>query len=394
MRTIAIGFGGIVGAAHAFMLAVSGVTRTSAPEIAARFMPADGLALANRAEQLVLANPQNPPEDARILAARGLAQLPVNPIALHVLGYYEAAKGNEKRASIYVRLAANQSRRDTLSQLWLIEESVQKGDVREALVHYDLILRVSPEMRTTLYPVLMGALDDRNIRRAMTPYIHSDRDWVQAFLVHAIANSNNLPALVDLRIESGGLSDREAARQQDIDLLQRLMKDKQYQLAQRLYLRLPGAKADRLANPDFDALDRDGRFGPIGWQTISEADSGGGVTDDSNGRAILPVFASAGTTATVASRILFLTPGRYAFAARLSEVQAGQAGFLRWQLRCAKISGDTVAWTLDSTNSKPAALVTIPGDCLVQFLDVIASGGSGENGMQATIDSVVLRPQK
>lgn len=390
-----VGFGalGMVGAGLALALAISGVTRASNPATALRFMPNEALALAFRADELLLANPTKPPRETRTLALAALRQQSLNSKALRVLGYYATAQRDEKLGGALIRAAAGQSRRDAFTQFWLIEDSVQRGNVAEALEHYDIALRTRPGTYTTLFPILLGALDDPQIRRALSPYIHNDRVWAPLFLVHATANSNNLPALVDLILESGGLGDLEAAHRQNVELLQRLVTDKAFGDARRLYLHMPGASAIRLADAQFALSDRQARFGPLGWQVIAGPDSGATFTEAADKHTTLSLFANAATTATVATKLLYLRPGDYDFAARLSKLEKGEAAFIRWQLRCPANGGERPVWALDNVAQAAQATLTVPADCPVQFLEILAVGGSGQNGMDATIDEVSLRPR-
>jgi len=86
-----------------------------------------------------------------------------------------------------------------------------------------------------------------------------------------------------------------------------------------------------------------------------------------------------------------LKPGKYLFSARLSNLDRGDGGFLRWQLRCPAIGG-APAWTFDSINVSLRAELMVPANCPVQLLDLIASGGKGQTGLEATIASVSLAP--
>jgi hypothetical protein len=47
-------------------------------------------------------------------------------------------------------------------------------------------------------------------------------------------------------------------------------------------------------------------------------------------------------------------------------------------------------WSIDSITSTLKARFTIPANCPVQYLSLIASGGNGQTGMEATIGSVSI----
>lgn len=383
---------GLVGAWFAAALAISGVARIKAPQAALLAMSNESAALASRADQIFFANPKSPPRAVELFARRAIENQPINAKALRILGYVADAKGDTEMAEKYVRMAAKLSRREPGAQLWLIEASARKGDVRQTLVHYDIALRTKPDTQTILFPRLVNAIEDREIRTALKPYIRAKNGWAAGFLYFANTNSKNLPSLVDLIVETGGLVDAESAKGQELGLLGRLVAEGLFADARRLYLQLPSAKPVRLASAAFDVSDRDARFGPMGWQLLEDPDAGGGFTGNADDKqTMLSIFANSATTRPVAMKLLYLKPGRYLFSARLANLDRGDSGFLRWQLRCPAIDGPP-AWIIDSINASLRAELVVPANCPVQFLDLIASGGKGQTGLEATIASVSLAP--
>lgn len=383
---------GLVGAWFAAAIAISGVKRIKAPQAALTAIPSESTALASRADQLFFANPKNPPREVELLARRALENQAINAKALRVLGYVADAKGDAETAEKYVRMAAKFSRREPGAQLWLIEASARKGDIAQTLIHYDIALRTKPDTQTILFPRLVNAIEDREIRTALKPYIRTENGWAAGFLYFANANSKNLPALVDLIVETGGLIDADNAKSQELGLLSRLVAESFFADARRLYLQMPGAKPARLTSAAFDSSDRDSQFGRMGWQLFDDPDAGGGFSGKAGDRqTMLSIFANSATTRPVATKLLYLKPGNYLFSARLANLDRGDGGFLRWQLRCPAIEGPPV-WTIDSINASLRAELFVPANCPVQFLDLIASGGKGQTGLEATIATVAVAP--
>lgn len=389
-RIILLTILGLVGSWLAASLAISGVTRIKAPQAALAAMPNDGIALASRADQIFFSNSRNPPREAEMLARRALKNQAINAKALRVLGYVADAKGDTEMAEKYVRMSAKLSRREAGAQLWLMEASARNGDSAQTLIHYDIALRTKPETQAILFPRLLTAIDDPEVRQNLKPYIRQQNSWVAPFLFFANSNSNNLPALVSLIQESGGLLKRDTARDQVQGLLSRLIAEGYFPEARNLYLEMRGAQAWRLTNAAFDSSDRDGRFGSIGWLLFDDPDAGGGFHGEGR-QTRLSVFANSSTTRPVATKLLYLQPGEYLFAAHLANLNRGDGGFLRWQLRCPSSNGQAV-WSVNSINKQLRAELTIPANCPVQFLDIIASGGKGQTGLEATIASVSLAP--
>lgn len=389
-RILIVSMIGLAGAWFAAALAISGITRIRAPQAALLAMPGESAALASRADQIFFANPKNPPRVVEALALKALKAQAINAKALRVLGYVADAKGDSVRAENYVRMAARLSRREPGAQLWLIEAAARRGDVAQTLIHYDIALRTKPDTQTILFPRLLNAIEDRAIRTALKPYIRAKNGWGASFLPFAITNSKNLPTLVDLIVETGGLADAESAKAQELDLLARLVAGSFFDEARWLYLQMPGAKPARLTSAAFDTSDRDADFGPMGWQLVEDPDAGGGFTGKAGEQQTsLSLYANAATTRPVATKLLYLNPGNYLFSARLANLDRGDGGFLRWQLRCPAAGGEPV-WAIDSINASLRAAFAVPSNCPVQFLDLIASGGKGQTGLEATIASVSI----
>lgn len=391
LRVSLLAIAGLSGAWLAFIVAVSGVTRTTNPQLALTFLPNDSMALAARAEELFLAEPEKPSNQVRELALSALRQQPINPKALRLLGYAAEAAGDTVKAEAYFRQAEKLTRRDPVAQLWLIENAVQKGDTKQALVHYDIALRTSPPIQELLFPNLLAALDDTEIRAALRPYVRAQQGWAAGFLSYANANGKDLPALTSLILESGGLADPVADRSQRFQLMSRLISERYFAEASRLYFRMPGARKERLTDAGFDSLDQDGGSGPMGWQIIDDPDAGGGFAAGESGqRPTLSVFANSSTTRTVATKLLYLVPGSYVFSTKLAAIERGDGGFLRWQLTCA--SGESAAplWSFDTISSTVKAQFAVPPQCNAQRLDLIVSGGKGQTGLEATIAAAAL----
>jgi hypothetical protein len=384
---------GLVGTWYATMLALSGVARLKAPQSALMVMPGESTALAVQADLLFFANPQQPPAAVRALSLSALREQPINPRAVRLLGYYADIKGDSAAAEKFIRMAQKLSRRDAATQLWLIEASARENDTKQTLIHYNIALRTKPETQTILFPRLLNAIEDQEIRTALKPYIRAKNGWGGNFLFYANANSKNLPALADLIVETGGLVDAESSKSQELGLLGRLAGEKYFADARRLFLQMPGAKLARMTSAAFDPSDRDSRFGPMGWQLIDDPDAGGGFTGKAGDKpTTLSLFANSGTTRPVATKLLYLKPGNYLFSASLENLKRGEGGFLRWQLRCPNDASGAALWTIDSINSSLRATFAVPANCPVQFLDLIASGGKGQTGLEATVATVAVAP--
>ena len=395
IRTVFLLILGLAGTWVVFCITITGVTRSKNPEIALKFIGSDGAALANFADQTYTQSFQNPPDRVRTLALAALRQQAINPKALRNLGYLSDAKGNPAKAEQLIRRAAKLSRRETGAQMWLIEAEARKGNTKQTLAHYDIAMRTKPDTHAILFPRLVEAIEDPAIRDALKPYFKAEAPWTVNFLYVAVATSVAPSSVVDLIIESGGVRDPQASQEQQVVLLNRLIRVNDYASARRFFLTLPGAKSGLLTRAGFAASDQTERFGPLGWQITSDANAGGGFAKASvTQRAELSVFANSGITRAVARKTMYLKPGQYRFDANLTDVNENGGGYIRWQLSCRTNTGDQLVWSKDGFKPTSSDMVTLPSACPVQLFEIVVSGGNMQGSFEATIADMKLKLSK
>ena len=61
-----------------------------------------------------------------------------------------------------------------------------------------------------------------------------------------------------------------------------------------------------------------------------------------------------------------------------------------FQLRCPTNTPAAPIWSFDIGTKQLAAPISVSANCPVQFLDIVASGGKGQLGMEATIAGVAI----
>jgi hypothetical protein len=382
----------IIGGWFAFTLAVAGVTRVKNPQVALSFVPTDSTALAVRADQLLLPNPIKPPRSVETLANQALIQQAANAPAARILGYLAEARGDRATALKLINLSAKLSRRDGFAQQWLIEYYAQAFDTKRALYHYDIGLTTRPGLSAILYPRLNNAIEDPEIRAALLPYLKRERPWIGGFIGHAIGSEADPAGIAALITEAGGLSDDEVSRAQELALILKLTSQKRFNEARQIFGLIPGNKKAMLTNPAFADSDRDGKFGAMGWVIADDPNAGGGfIGKKGDGAPTLSLFANSGTTRVVASRLLFLPPGNYNFLAKLSRLELGQGGYLQFQLRCLDGNVATPVWVMNVTTRSAASTVSVPANCSAESLNIVASGGQGQIGLEGVINDLVMR---
>lgn len=284
------------------------------------------------------------------------------------------------------------TRRDTGTQLWLLEQRARSGDLRRSLAHYDIVLTTKPEMSTLLFPRLLNAISDGNVRNDLVPHLIKSKDWTTNFLEFSISSTSDLPAVVALIEQIGGVPASNAQNKLQNLLLERLIAENRYGDARRILDTIIKSSEVQVTNANFRYFDLTGHLGIMGWQIDHDPNGGASFIQTAGSKKVeLNIFVNSATTKRVASRLLYLKQRRYTFYARTSRLDPGSDGFLRWKLRCAA-SKDTQIWATDSISASLNAEFMIPANCPVQFLDLIASGGEGQTGLEATVASVSITP--
>lgn len=380
---------GAFGVWQSYGLAVSGVTRGKLPDAALRYTPHDSRALAAKSEQLLFRNLKSPPQEAQSLARTALQQQILNPLALRNLGYYSEASGNRAKAFSYMRASERLSRRDAGAQIWLLDYYARTGDAKQALQHYDILLRTNPASQDILFPRLMGALSDPAIRSALAHYIKNSSVWGNSFLYYANANSKDLSPLVKLRLEMGTLPDKKMDLATKIELLSRLTSANHFDESYALFRTIEGAQNYNLESARITVADVNRNFGSMGWQALDTDDAGADFQLHGN-VPVLAIYANPNTTRHIARKILYLKPGSYNFSVRYADTPSANGGYLRWEIKCPTIESSPTRWSLQSENTASRSNFVIPANCPVQLLDLIVSGGQGREGIEATVTSVSI----
>jgi Tfp pilus assembly protein PilF len=173
----------------------------SAPDLSRAWQGHNAIANA-RVASAVLEQQNTDDNDARgaeALARDSLQRRPLNPVALRALALAAIRRGETIKAKQLLLLAERHSRRDTPTQILLIEFAVNDGDVSSALRHYDRALLVSTSSAKLLLPVLASASKDQEVRLQLGPILARRPEWLPLFIDElSRQNQIGLEVLVDL----------------------------------------------------------------------------------------------------------------------------------------------------------------------------------------------------
>lgn len=398
---VAVAVAGVVGAWFAASDAIGNVARTGNPRLAAQVSPNDGRVVANLAQAEILAAIANKKtiawagyeRDAR----RALRLDPLNSIALRTLGWSAEDQKQIKTATKFVELSQRISRRDGLTQFWLIIQAARERDVKAIVRHCDILLRTQTAAGAQLAPILNQALPDPAFRREMLPHIRGKSPWIPDYLNYAANNAQRPDALSQMIRAAGGVPDSPVRRETESTLLRRLVETGAASEILRFFPLMKGARGNVVNSFAFTPATTDPRFAPVTWEALSPNAIVASFDEEKNGALSLNVVASAGERGVVARKLLALRPGTYRFETNVSLADAGDRyPFAAWKMRCVNASAKPPFW--QSRGNWPVvgkhAIVgpAIPASCPLQFLELEVAGGLAGEGIELTIPSVRLRP--
>ncbi len=376
---------------------VSAIADQANPDLVLKISPNNSRALALKGDALWTANPDkaDDPEIAK-LGRAALRDQALNAGALRLIAVSEQAKGNIQSAGRLISLSNKVSRRDTLSQLWLVQEALQRGDAKQALRHYDIALRTNAQAHDYLFPQLVKLLDDGAYSDAFKPYLSTGTPWLPNFLNYTIWKTPYYPALSSAVIVSGGLPGGDGQyRSFETQIINQLISNHHYDLAQNFFLTLKGNDPASLHSIKLSKTSIDPKFAPINWRI----DSGAGAGADAayrNGQFDIQATANATSSGVVAQKLLFLKPGLYSMKQRYNVRSLGKGASATWVMRCMYMEDSKIIWKYQidgNLNNKDIAIpLQIPVGCLNQFIELSLVGGDEAQGVELSLSHLEIIP--
>lgn len=290
-----------------------------------------------------------------------------------------------------MRLSERVSRRDLLTQLWLIEDAVAQNDVAAALRHYDRALSVFPAAGNNLYEILSSSMEHDEVRAELAIYVKAGRPWVNGFLSYAVQHSAQPALVADLLAASGGSRDSAPHRRAiETRLLAKLVTVGEVSTA-RSHARRMGAENPILSDFAMTPLSVEPSYAPLGWTLASNA-SGHGALDEAGA---LRVTVSPAVRGRIAQRVVQLAPGGWSLAHSVEFPSLSPMASLTWQIFCVTSAAkqNILDQALPSQASTQAYRINfdVPTDCQgVEFI-LMARGGDAQIEASAIVTDLKLR---
>lgn len=364
------------------------------PTRAHRLAPTDGRIMGQLAATLIEADPNHVDRRAvSQLAKRALRQDATTVTAAVSLGIVAQLDNAPARSRKWFGYSQTLSRRNLGTQLWAIEDNVSRGNIRDALIHYDIALRTEPATADFLFPILTNAAADLDVRTPLVRMLASRPMWGENFLNHMSASGPNPLVTVQVfeALKRAGAAVPAAASAHVIDvLLNRGLLDSAWSYyalirpgSVRNASRDTGFGANLVAPSrlDWNPIDADGITASI--QRTAE----GGIFDF----AVAP---------SVGGPLLFqdqlLLPGRYRLEGRVSDLDQAADTRPYWTLTC-KLGGsngqELGRVLLPDTASGIGRFVgrfAVPANCPIQTLTLVAPPAVGVTGLVGRLNILAL----
>lgn len=322
-------------------------------------------------------------------AKAALRRSPLNPRALRMLAFADIAAGRVDQAEAKMVMADRLSRRDGATQLWLADRRGRQGRIGDALRHIDVLLRTSPEATMPLLERLAAALALPEARKAIKPMVVADTPWIERFFAVAVDRSPSMASLGELVA-----SLREAPRLQRLEnsyasLVYRLAGEQQYDLMRRVYVKLPGTRAEDLYDVSLrSAVDPEG-YRPVIWDFGSRSDRGAAMLGPDEAE----FFAMTDVRGVAASKAVFLKSDGQGLRFRKKEGTSGDGAAAFWRVTC--VLGRAAKSSIQSRNLLEAPngtvlRVPLPAGCRAVQIEMIVDGAMRRDPTRVVLSDIGL----
>lgn len=318
-RVAAILLGGAVALWIAIGVTLNLTTAKRAPALAERWWPVGVTAKVAEGQRLLAAGERSEAvlDQQRAHLRDAALREPVNTEALSTLAAFDEYRKDNARARALFQASEAVSRRNTLTQLWMIEDAVARGRVDEAVRHYNRAMLVSNDVRTILMPILVEASADPAILKEVLPLLVRRPLWWKEYMLQLGTSGNSAAAMAAaLRVTRLDVRNAEDAALAQV-ILRRMVALKDGPAAILAANRLEGLSGTTRPLRE-GGFETPGTIAPFAWWLRDEASVRAYRDGVPNGSIGLRISTSSGASGGVAQQLIGLGAGRH--------ILRGQAG--------------------------------------------------------------------
>ena len=327
----------------------------------------------------------------RRLVAQALARDVTLTSATEIRALQAQAERDPAREARLFALSSEISRRSLPTRLWLIQRSVEKGDVAGALDDFDIALRTSTAAPDVLFPVLARAASDPALAAPIARVLDRPQDWRLVFLHYAITEAHAGPGVTAVLMR---MRDRRAILEGQVDdaLVGELVSEQAFGLARQVRLAFgPPPDTGLVADPRF-AEPRQSY--PFGWNLV-DGGIAGAHRARLHGRPVLEYQTSPGGGGAVATQLLTLPAGDYRLTVTTAKPTRDSLSQPFWTVTCGGDAGRQIG-LIDQPGTAGAAAAldfTVPPGCDGQWL-MLTLRSSDDPDLTGSIASVEVTSRR
>ncbi|MBN8816716.1 MAG: hypothetical protein J0J06_14870 [Sphingomonas sp.] len=300
-----------------------------------------------------------------------------------------AMRGDETSSGVWFDYSEKLSRRDFTTQLYLIEKAVGEGNIDGALLHYDTAMRASYEATNVLYPILVAASGNPEVRQPLTRVLLGRPLWSSGLIAYLAANGTDYAAVGQLFLDlrRGGYA---IPSETESVFLNNMVAHGKLTDAWRYYVAThPAERNSLIRNGDFQPAKMTNS--PFEWQlSVGEGMDASLVPGGRNGVLDYHLYPAVG--GTTAKQFTFAPAGKIRLQSVVAESsqEVGEGPY--WELKCAdgRAIGVLEIGKPRVAGQPYATELTVPGNCPVQLLSLIVRSSDDVQGATGQIDSVGL----
>jgi tetratricopeptide (TPR) repeat protein len=310
---------------------------------------ADQPSALNQLARQELIKPDGNLDSAREWAQRALHSNPLNARALTLLGLIAERKGDQKGADALMRISSARTWGDPITNAWLFNREMRRGDYAKALLFADAMLRMDYEVqKRQLFFGLAGFTNDPQAFKALTTFLATSPFWRTWFLSELSARLSNQTRVIQL-YAALNKTENPPTKKELQPYLNRLIKDGNFEQAHQTWREtLPPEPRENKTYPfnrDFE-IAVDGL--PFNWDLGGSAGAQVQIVRSVDGgrkQALLVEFSGGRVDLATVKQLMMLPGGDYTFSgsAKTKELQTSRG--LWWHIFCAKPSATTLGHT-------------------------------------------------
>lgn len=325
------------------------------------------------------------------VARAALRNDPTAVEAVATLGLDATIRGDKAAARELFTYSQQLSRRDFRTQLWAIEYAVAQGDIAGALRHYDIALRTKGSAPELLYPVLVGAAANADVRPELIRTLAKKPIWAESFLYYAASNGpepRDTAALFQ-ELQKANVAVPKVASSRVVNSL---LKAENFAEAWSYYSAIRGVKDPSTSrDPDFNAMFET----PMAFDWVAKNAVGISTVIQPGDKTGLFDFAvSSSIGGVLLEQQQMLPEGEYVLHGRSIGIDLPARSRPYWSLSCH--GGDELGRMEVPNSSEFDGLFTghftVPANCPLQVLTLVARSSSEVGGVSGQIDRAELRP--